>query len=167
MAINISNQFLMRFYVSQHAALQSNFCASVESSVYFTNILCPSDQQNFNVSVENMLTRCLDNQQSWRVMNGQEKKPEAELLIGAGLPLVAERHSDTLVFPCILSALQWISQGRDSVLSDPNRCVIPVKPSISAKAASLREAVNIHVLITGSLHLVGGALKHLDPALNS
>lgn len=134
---------------------------------YFTNILCPSDQQNFNVSVENMLTRCLDNQQSWRILNGQEEKPEAELLIGGGLPLVAERHSDTLVFPCILSALQWISQGRDSVLSDPNKCAIPVKPSINVKAAPLREAVNIHVLITGSLHLVGGALKHLDPALNS
>ncbi|XDV38285.1 hypothetical protein PO909_007729 [Leuciscus waleckii] len=139
------------------------FCPNITEAI----ATCNADQQNFNVSVENMLTRCLDNQQSWRVMNGQEKKPEAELLIRAGLPLVAERQSDTLVFPCILSALQWISQGRDSVLSDPNRCVIPVKPSISTKAAPLREAVNIHVLITGSLHLVGGALKHLDPALNS
>lgn len=139
------------------------FCPNITEAI----ATCNADQQNFNVSVENMLTRCLDNQQSWRVMNGQEEKPEAELLIGGGLPLVAERHSDTLVFPCILSALQWISQGRDSVLSDPNKCVIPVKPSINAKAAPLREAVNIHVLITGSLHLVGGALKHLDPALNS
>ncbi|XP_067279608.1 folylpolyglutamate synthase, mitochondrial [Pseudorasbora parva] len=139
------------------------FCPNITEAI----ATCNADQQNFNVSVENMLTRCLDNQQSWRVMNGQGEKPEAELLIGGGLPLVAERHSDTLVFPCILSALQWISQGRDSVLSDPNKCVIPVKPSINAKAAPLREAVNIHVLITGSLHLVGGALKHLDPALNS
>lgn len=129
--------------------------------------MCISDQQNFNVSIENMLTRCLDNQQSWRVMNGQEEKPDAELLIRGGMPLVEERHSDTLVFPCILSALQWISQGRDSVLSDPNKCVIPVKPSVNAKAAALREATNIHVLITGSLHLVGGALKHLDSALHN
>ncbi|XP_052391899.1 folylpolyglutamate synthase, mitochondrial isoform X2 [Carassius gibelio] len=139
------------------------FCPNITEAI----ATCNADQQNFNVSVENMLTRCLDNQQSWRVLNGQGEKPEAELLIGGGLPLVAERHSHTLVFPCILSALQWISQGRDSVLSDPNKCVIPVKPSINAKAAPLREAVNIHVLITGSLHLVGGALKHLDPALNS
>ncbi|XP_051532823.1 folylpolyglutamate synthase, mitochondrial [Myxocyprinus asiaticus] len=139
------------------------FCPNITEAI----ANCNADQQNFNVSVENMLTRCLDNQQSWRILNGQEEKPAAELLIGGGLPLVAERHSDTLVFPCILSALQWISQGRDSVLSDPNKCVIPVKPSISSKAAPLREAVNIHVLITGSLHLVGGALKHLEPALNS
>lgn len=139
------------------------FCPNITETI----ATCNADQQNFNVSVENMLTRCLDNQQSWRVLNGQEEKPEAELLIGGGLPLVAERHSHTLVFPCILSALKWISQGRDSVLSDPNKCVIPVKPSINAKAAPLREAAHIHVLITGSLHLVGGALKHLDPALNS
>ncbi|KAF4098879.1 folylpolyglutamate synthase, mitochondrial [Onychostoma macrolepis] len=139
------------------------FCPNITEAI----ATCNADQQNFNVSVENMLTRCLDNQQSWRVLNGQEQKPEAELLIRGGLPLVAERHSDTLVFPCILSALQWISQGRDSVLSDPNKCAIPVKPSINVKAAPLRAAVNIHVLITGSLHLVGGALKHLDPALNS
>lgn len=112
-----------------------------------------------------MLTRCLDNQQSWRLLTGQaEKQPGAELLISAGgLPLVAERRSDTLVFPCILSALQWITQGRDSVLADPSKRVIPVKPSIAAKAETLREATEIHVLISGSLHLVGGALKHLDP----
>nr|AAH58343.1 Folylpolyglutamate synthase [Danio rerio] len=139
------------------------FCPNITEAI----ASCNADQQNFNVSVENMLTRCLDNQQSWRVLNGLEEKPEAELLIGGGLPLVAERHGDTLVFPCILSALQWISQGRDSVLADANKHTIPVKPSINAKAASLREAQNIHVLITGSLHLVGGALKHLDPALNS
>ncbi|XP_067231763.1 folylpolyglutamate synthase, mitochondrial [Chanodichthys erythropterus] len=139
------------------------FCPNITEAI----ATCNADQQNFNVSVENMLTRCLDNQQSWRILNGQQEKPEAELLIGGSLPLVTERHSDTLVFPCILSALQWISQGRDSILSDPNKCIIPVKPSINAKAAPLREAVNIHVLITGSLHLVGGALKHLDPALNS
>lgn len=114
-----------------------------------------------------MLTRCLDNQQSWRILTGQEDKPEAELLIGGGFPLVAEQRSATLVFPCILSALRWITQGRDAVLSDPSKHLIPVKDSVQAKAAPLRDASSIHVLITGSLHLVGGALKHLEPVLGS
>ncbi|RXN21702.1 cyclin-dependent kinase 9 [Labeo rohita] len=96
------------------------FCPNITEAI----ATCNADQQNFNVSVENMLTRCLDNQQSWRVLNGQAEKPEAELLIGGGLPLVAERHSDTLVFPCILSALQWISQGRDSVLPDRETAIM-------------------------------------------
>ncbi|MEQ2199050.1 hypothetical protein XENOCAPTIV_023675, partial [Xenoophorus captivus] len=119
---------------------------------------------NFNVSVENMLSRCLDNEQSWRLHNNQRDEEASPLLIDS-LPLLTERKTDTLVFPCILSALQWITQGRDPVLKDPAKTVLPVKPSISAKAAPLRNAAEIHVLVTGSLHLVGGVLKHLDPQL--
>lgn len=116
-----------------------------------------------------MLTRCLDNQQSWRILNGiEEEGPKSELLIGGvHLPLRTERHGASLVFPCILSALQWITQGRDPLVSDSKKHIMPVKASVDAKAVPLREAANVHVLITGSLHLVGGALKHLVPALSS
>ncbi|XP_020495732.2 folylpolyglutamate synthase, mitochondrial [Labrus bergylta] len=125
---------------------------------------CNADQQNFNVSVENMLTRCLDNERSWRLHKSLGDPRGAQLLIEDTLSLVPERKADTLVFPCILSALQWITQGRDSVLADPAKTVPPVKPSVKTKAAPLCDAAEIHVLITGSLHLVGGALKHLDTA---
>lgn len=125
---------------------------------------CISDQQNFNVSVENMLTRCLDNERSWRLHNSMVDNEGTPLLIEDSMSLISEKKSDTLVFPCIFSALQWITQGRDSVLADPAKKVLVVKPSIQAKAAPLCDADEIHVLITGSLHLVGGVLKHLDPA---
>lgn len=121
-----------------------------------------SDQQNFNVSVENMLTRCLDNERSWHLHNSPGDNQGPHLLIEDSLPMVPEKKADTLVFPCILSALQWITQGRDPVLADSSKIVLPVKPSITAKAALLRNAAKIHVLITGSLHLVGGVLKHFD-----
>lgn len=145
----------------------------------YENIFCPpahlkkkwwtysffflSDQQNFNVSVENMLTRCLDNERSWRLHNSARDNNGPQLLIEDSLPLLHERKADTLVFPCILSALQWITQGRDTVLADPAKSLLPVSSSISAKGAPLREATEIHILITGSLHLVGGVLKHLEP----
>lgn len=140
------------------------FCPNITETI----ATCNADQQNFNVSVENMLTRCLDNQQSWRQLTSRSKQQEEQLLISdSSLPLVAEGRSDTLVFPCILSALQWITQGRDTVLAQPDKRVMPVKPSIAAKAMPLRKATEIHVLVAGSLHLVGGALKHLDPLLAS
>lgn len=113
-----------------------------------------------------MLTRCLDNERSWRLHNSSGDNTGTQLLIEGSLPLVPEKKADTLVFPCILSALQWITQGRDSVLADPAKTVLPVKPSIMAKAAPLCDAAEIHLLITGSLHLVGGVLKHLDPVSN-
>lgn len=122
-----------------------------------------SDQQNFNVSVENMLTRCLDNERSWRLHTSTGDNAGHQLLIKGSLPLVPEKKAETLVFPCILSALQWITLGKDPVLAESAKITLPVKPSITAKAALLHDAAEIHVLITGSLHLVGGVLKHFDP----
>ncbi|XP_023253653.1 folylpolyglutamate synthase, mitochondrial [Seriola lalandi dorsalis] len=136
------------------------FCPNITEAI----ASCNADQQNFNVSVENMLTRCLDNERSWYLHHSRRDNTVSQLLIQDTLPMVPEKTADTLVFPCILSALQWITQGRDPVLGDPANRVFTVKPSITAKAAPLCDAAEIHILITGSLHLVGGALKHLDPA---
>ncbi|KAM8871525.1 folylpolyglutamate synthase, mitochondrial [Synchiropus picturatus] len=134
------------------------FCPNITEAIPS----CSADQQNFNVSVENMLTRCLDNERSWRLQNKSEENIGA-LLIKDGLSLIPEKKAETMVFPCILSALQWITQGRDSVLAGPAKKDLLVKPSIAAKAAALCQAAEIHILVTGSLHLVGGVLKHLDP----
>uniref|UniRef100_A0A8C7KSC8 Folylpolyglutamate synthase n=1 Tax=Oncorhynchus kisutch TaxID=8019 RepID=A0A8C7KSC8_ONCKI len=141
------------------------FCPNITEPITENN----ADQQNFNVSVENMLTRCLDNQISWQSLSGTETKQgsESELLIKGRLPLLAKTRTHTMVFPCILSALQWISQGRDAVLAAAGSPYLPVQPSITAKAEPLREAAQVSVLVTGSLHLVGGVLKYLDPSLAS
>ncbi|TDH01751.1 hypothetical protein EPR50_G00165900 [Perca flavescens] len=136
------------------------FCPNITEAI----ASCNADQQNFNVSVENMLTRCLDNERSWHLHNSLGDNKGTPLLIEDSLPLGSEKRADSLVFPCILSALQWITQGRDSVLEDPAKRVLSVKPSVLAKAVALRDAAEIHILVTGSLHLVGGVLKHLDPA---
>ncbi|KAJ3605993.1 hypothetical protein NHX12_028036 [Muraenolepis orangiensis] len=135
------------------------FCPNITEAI----ASCNADQQNFNVSVENMLTRCLDNERSWQQHHGAPREP---LLIRDSSSSAA---AEALVFPCILSALRWTAQGRDPVLlpRDAGQRVAPVKPSVAAKAAVLRDAAEIHVLVTGSLHLVGGVLKHLDPSVSS
>ncbi|XP_067087526.1 folylpolyglutamate synthase, mitochondrial-like, partial [Osmerus mordax] len=126
------------------------------------------DQQNFNVLLENILTRCLDNQRSWQSLSGPETQQGVALRIHEP-PLVEKPRNHTLVFPCILSALQWISQGRDPLLPAPaERGGSPhpqTQAGVLAQTEPLREAAHISVLITGSLHLVGGALRHLDPSL--
>ncbi|XP_035684942.1 folylpolyglutamate synthase, mitochondrial-like isoform X1 [Branchiostoma floridae] len=63
------------------------------------------------------------------------------------------------VFPCISDALSWIQHGKDKELSRSNS-------SQCHPHSSLDEAVHIQVLITGSLHLIGGALKVLDPTMS-
>uniref|UniRef100_A0A3B3QEZ6 Folylpolyglutamate synthase n=1 Tax=Paramormyrops kingsleyae TaxID=1676925 RepID=A0A3B3QEZ6_9TELE len=130
-----------------------------------SEIPAAGNQQNFNVTLEGMLTRCLDNQRSWRSLVRQDARPGTEFLIPGGLPLVVERKmASALVFPCILSALRWIAQGRDPVLVSSSQPTSMVPANAAEKAEPLREAAAVHVLITGSLHLVGGALKHLDPS---
>ncbi|KAM3599838.1 uncharacterized protein V6R79_012545 [Siganus canaliculatus] len=113
------------------------FCPNITEEVHF----CDTGLQN-STALEDRMARCLDNENSWLFHNT--------------LPRLPNTTGSTLVFPCILSALQWITQGRDPVLALPTA-------SIMAGAAQLCEAAEIHVLITGSLHLVGKALKLLDP----
>ncbi|RXM99458.1 Folylpolyglutamate synthase, mitochondrial, partial [Acipenser ruthenus] len=137
------------------------FCPNIPETVSSSNA---ADQQNFNVTVENILTRCLDNQKSWWRLTEQGAGPGEELLLPGGLPLVEvgmrRWGAKPLVFPCILSALQWITQGRDPQLPCDS------KPRAGSAARALREAGAVQVLVTGSLHLVGGVLKHLDPSLS-
>ncbi|XP_010216906.1 PREDICTED: folylpolyglutamate synthase, mitochondrial, partial [Tinamus guttatus] len=147
------------------------------------SVMGNADQQNFNVTLENALTRCLENQKTWTQLLeekvGQELWLASPLEVGSvlkpepvrgALLLVpsAERplNSNSLVFPCISHALQWIAQGRDPCVPAPATKGAHPHPVASSGAVLLREAAVIRVLVTGSLHLVGGVLKLLDPALS-
>uniref|UniRef100_UPI0037E71760 folylpolyglutamate synthase, mitochondrial-like n=1 Tax=Semicossyphus pulcher TaxID=241346 RepID=UPI0037E71760 len=128
------------------------------------SVSCSTGEQ-FDRKVENCkVTRCLANEKCWRLHNNLGNDSGEHVLNGDSLSLVPEKKADTQVFPCVLSALQWVTQGRDSALADSEEMVATVRPSLKSKAALLRNAAEIHILITGSLYLVGGVLKHLDPA---
>ncbi|XP_066223172.1 folylpolyglutamate synthase, mitochondrial isoform X1 [Saccopteryx leptura] len=136
-----------------------------------------ADQQNFMVTLDQVLLRCLEHQQHWSRLDkelaspdlGSTPSPEpagpASLLLTPRLP---HTHStSSLVFSCISHALQWISQGRDPVfqtLGPPQDLL--AHPVADSGASVLREAAAVHVLVTGSLHLVGGVLRLLEPSLS-
>ncbi|XP_062273060.1 folylpolyglutamate synthase, mitochondrial-like isoform X2 [Scomber scombrus] len=114
-------------------------------------------QRSASVNVQHMLARCRAIQSSWQSLNTTE-------IIHRHLLTNCRSHS--LVFPCIVSALQWINQGTELVsvpAGSKSSCWIPPPESTD----KLREASHISVLVTGSLHLVGGVLKHLEPSLDS
>ncbi|ESO86393.1 hypothetical protein LOTGIDRAFT_129379, partial [Lottia gigantea] len=66
----------------------------------------------------------------------------------------------THILPCISSALFWATQGKDKCVNVEKNCVVPDIPS------EFHDASHIQILITGSLHLVGGALSIVMPNLN-
>ncbi|NXU36808.1 FOLC protein, partial [Drymodes brunneopygia] len=142
-----------------------------------------ADLQNFNVSLENALTRCLENQRTWtRLLEekvGQDPWLPSPLRVGGLLqptpargslllvpPAPRPLNSPALVFPCLAQALRWVAQGRDPHLAAPAASGAHPHPAASSGAVLLREAASVRVLVTGSLHLVGGALRLLDPALS-
>ncbi|XP_069465224.1 folylpolyglutamate synthase, mitochondrial isoform X2 [Ambystoma mexicanum] len=143
-----------------------------------------ADQQNFNVTLENVLTRCLENQRKWNGLMEEERTSDVwmeevqevhglrkqERLRGGPLLYVpsAERllNSNSLVFPSISHALQWITQGRDPEFQRPPAKGLHQHTVAASGSILLTEAASIQVLVTGSLHLVGGVLKLLDQSLS-
>ncbi|XP_042642883.1 folylpolyglutamate synthase, mitochondrial [Tyto alba] len=151
----------------------------------FTQVSMASnaDQQNFNVTLENALTRCLENQQTWTRLleekGGQDPWLPAPLRVGGLLqpapargtlllvpPAPRPLNSPALVFPCLAQALRWVAQGRDPRLAAPAATGAHPHPAASSGAVLLRETAAVRVLVTGSLHLVGGVLRLLDPSLS-
>uniref|UniRef100_A0A8C8Y1G6 Folylpolyglutamate synthase n=1 Tax=Panthera leo TaxID=9689 RepID=A0A8C8Y1G6_PANLE len=128
-----------------------------------------ADQQNFMVTLDQVLLRCLAHQQHWSRLAEEQAGPEpGEPTSSLLAPHPPEpRSASSLVFSCISHALLWISQGRDPVFQPPSPPQgLFAHPVAGSGAGVLREAAAIHVLVTGSLHLVGGVLKLLEPALS-
>nr|BAE33941.1 unnamed protein product [Mus musculus] len=149
------------------------FCPNVTEVSSIGN----ADQQNFTVTLDQVMLRCLQHQQHW---NGLAEKQASSNLwsscgpdpAGPGSLLLAPHppqptRTSSLVFSCISHALLWISQGRDPIFQPQS---LPRNllnhPTANSGASILREAAAIHVLVTGSLHLVGGVLKLLDPSMS-
>ncbi|XP_041049684.1 folylpolyglutamate synthase, mitochondrial isoform X2 [Carcharodon carcharias] len=155
------------------------FCPNLLDVVQNPN----ADQKNYTVSLENMLSRCLENHRAWckltevkhdhlwslpcSTLEGKttlvKKGDLDEEMLLLHEPEREPITARALVFPCINNALQWITQGRDPnlqlSLANPHNVQL-------AGAATLKEASTIQILITGSLHLVGGCLKLLDQSLS-
>ncbi|XP_006892590.1 PREDICTED: folylpolyglutamate synthase, mitochondrial isoform X2 [Elephantulus edwardii] len=136
-----------------------------------------ADQQNFMVTLDQVLLRSFEHQQHWSRL--AEEQASQALWRPPGLepsgspsllpaPHPPHPHStSSLIFSCISHALQWISQGRDPIFQSPSPSRgLLTHPVADSGASVLREAAAVHVLVTGSLHLVGGVLKLLDPSLS-
>ncbi|EHB10124.1 Folylpolyglutamate synthase, mitochondrial [Heterocephalus glaber] len=118
-----------------------------------------ADQQNFTVTLDQMLIRCLDHQRHWSHLDKEQDGPDlwGPPQPSRPAPLLLAPHpphpciASSLVFSCVSHALQWISQGRDPVFQPPH----PPKsllshPTATSGASVLQEAAAIHVLVTGS-----------------
>jgi len=110
--------------------------------VFCTNmssLTSTADQTNHTTSSTHQLARCQELDSTWRSL---------------------ETSVPCVVVPCINDALLWVSQGRDSTLTTNYSSV----PDLAAPREML-EADQVQVLVTGSLHLVGGVLAAVQPGM--
>ncbi|XP_078459308.1 folylpolyglutamate synthase, mitochondrial isoform X1 [Lampetra planeri] len=117
-----------------------------------------SDQVNYTVTPERVMAQCAGNQTAWDQLCRTSTTPSRAAALWAPdhgdtaaapvprpLSLATSRNSaipSSAVFPCISEALRWIGSEWEP------------------------ELLRVQVLITGSLHLVGGALKCLESDLS-
>jgi len=114
------------------------------------------DQENFTTTDQIQLARCKTHIQVWTKLNSENLnlRDEEEKV---HLPRVRGENAPCVVIPLIKDALLWLddqysSQENKSCIHIPD---IPLPPE-------LLQAHKIQVLVTGSLHLVGGVTACLQ-----
>ncbi|XP_035211548.1 folylpolyglutamate synthase, mitochondrial-like isoform X1 [Stegodyphus dumicola] len=119
-----------------------------------------SDLSNFLVEPEKEMQQCITNKEIWNHLIRSMHENELNLALnGNSTPQVkpeisAFNSENSLLFSCLSSAINWLNRF-DSVVT--HECDINDKNDIFAQM--LNNASHIQVLVTGSLHLVGGVLK--------
>jgi len=127
-----------------------------------------ADQQNFTTTEKIQLSRCENHLHVWTKLQNSST-PTLRLLNG-DTKLPPPVCVPCLIIPSISEALNWITQGTDPSLAQSFQTI-----SDHPLPQDLETADQVQVLITGSLHLVGGALaciqpdglpvRHVDPEL--
>ncbi|XP_028408389.1 folylpolyglutamate synthase, mitochondrial-like [Dendronephthya gigantea] len=113
-----------------------------------------SDLSDFTASLSSRLKRCHENHEAWKRLTGETG---SITLHDLDKKLRANAMQNSCVFSSVLEALHCVLAEREPLL-DAN-------PEHSRSPRVLSHANHIQVVVTGSLHLVGAAMKVLGPSI--
>uniref|UniRef100_T1JI53 Folylpolyglutamate synthase n=1 Tax=Strigamia maritima TaxID=126957 RepID=T1JI53_STRMM len=119
------------------------------------SINAASDQNAVSSSWEAQMERCTHNSHVWMHLADEKQQNESQN---------KPNSIKTVVFPSICDVTKWLTHTRNYEKGISNG----VEPDVvipMLKCEKLFAAAEVHVLVTGSLHLVGGFLSILDPHL--
>lgn len=125
--------------------LQPLASLDLDLAVFCTNLSSSRgrrDQENFTTTSELQLRRCEQHLKVWhQIQEGRSRS----------VPAIA--------IPCINEALLWVSGGREPALLGYQEAY----QGLQEAPQEMQEAPLVQVLVTGSLHLVGGVLALIQP----
>ena len=99
------------------------------------------------------LKRCHENHKAWKLLTGQTG---AVPLRDLDKRLRANTMKSSCVFSSVSEALYCVLAEREPLLTGPEHSHVP---------SILSHANHVQVVVTGSLHLVGAAIKVLGPSI--
>lgn len=104
------------------------------------------------------MKRCHENHEAWKGMTGEVYSGvlplKSTLDLNKALKIRQNLTQSSCVFPSVTDALYWVIANRESSI----RTRHPNHPPLARVIAS---ADHLQVMLTGSLHLVGAAMKVL------
>ena len=159
---------------NQHILLTPLLDCGLEYAAFCPNIadstVVSGDQLNFMTSFSEQLNRTRANERAWVELQlglpphslTSPTVTSAQSIGQAGLG-TSTGTTKTVAFDCIAHALHWATGGRQAL---PSSQTLSPPPSPTFPT-SLSEATHIQVLVTGSLHLVGGVMGLLGAEVDS
>jgi len=122
-----------------------------------------SDLSNFTVTRDSQLRWCIENQRVWMALRGAGFQAHANPSQDCTDcdRVIQNGHDDgpySTIFPCVSQAVRWLLGGRDPLVPPFSTDDLPLPDFIS-------QASRLQILIGGSLHLVGTAMKVLGPEI--
>ncbi|XP_025113219.1 folylpolyglutamate synthase, mitochondrial-like [Pomacea canaliculata] len=128
------------------------FCPNILSTTASENI---PDQMNLTVEQNTMLKTSARNRMTWD-----------DLMRPDSLPSAASNAAQCISanFPCISTALKWATLNRD--MSFSSIAAADSRNKDDSKLRADESPDHVQVLVTGSLHLVGGVLELIYPNFN-
>lgn len=128
----------------------------------FLFTICFTDLTNFTVTRDSQLQWCRENQRIWMALRGAGFQSHVKPCSRCSDTDIVKNGCDdgpySTIFPCVSRAIQWVLAGRDPVIPPLSPGGLPVPDFIS-------QATRVQVLVCGSLHLVGIAMKVLGPEI--
>ena len=129
----------------------------------FYGIISSSELTNFTVTRDSQLRWCVQNQRVWMALRGAGFQAHVDPSNGSTDPEHTIKNGDddgpySTIFPCVSQAIHWLLAGREPLIPLLSPGGLPLPDFIS-------QASRIQVLISGSLHLVGTAMKVLGPEI--
>lgn len=177
---------ILVFNVTKHRDSKSMFqklmACDITHAIFVPNIAtlrkttC-ADQTNFAYPVEEQLMQVVENHKIWLTLNQEQMlKNDSNIqrnwedAIGYDITTNFESLqydeiiSKTTAFSSIANAIVWLAEDRDEKLEMLTTNFYT--PEMTKFTPGINPSHHLQVLVTGSVHLIGGFLRILDPSIN-